>query len=467
MAVEKSKEETHKVPPQATDVEMSVLGAMMLDENAVLKVMSVLNENYFYNSSNRMIFKVISELFGSDKAVDMITVEEQLKKKKLLEKVGGPHYLTECLGRVTSTANVEYHCNIIKEKYILRMLINRANSIIEEAYLGQGEADEILDRAEQKIFDIAGSRLKKGFGEINKILHDTFHIIEDFHKQKSGFTGVPSGFAALDDLTNGFQKSEFIIIAGRPSMGKTALALNVARNVAVESKVPVGIFSLEMSNHQLAMRLLCAESRINAHNLRKGKIKDDEWGKLSLYVGQLAESPIYIDDSASLSILELRAKARRLKAEKDIGLIVIDYLQLIHGPTKIENRQQEISFISRSLKALAKDLDVPVLALSQLSRAPLQRGRDKRPMLSDLRESGAIEQDADMVIFIHRPEFYGVTEDDEGNSLEGIAEIIIGKQRNGPVGTVRLAFLKNLAKFENLSYDETILIPTKGDEEPF
>jgi replicative DNA helicase len=465
MAVEKISEDTHRIPPQAGDVEMSVLGAMMLEESAVLRGIDILKEDFFYNNVNKIIFSVITKLFSDDKAVDMITVEEELRKKKLLEKVGGPPYLTECLGKVTSVGNIEYHCRIIKEKYILRSLITRANAIAEEAYLAQDDADEILDSAEQKILDIAGDRLKKGFDDINKVLHETFHIIEDFHKHKSGYTGIPSGYTALDELTNGFQKADLIIIAGRPSMGKTAFALNVARNAAVDHNIPVGFFSLEMSNHQLAMRLLCAESRIDANNLRKGRIKDEEWANLSLFVGRLAEAPIFIDDSASLTILELRAKARRLKAEKNIGMLVVDYMQLIQGPSKIENRQQEISFISRSLKALAKELSIPVIALSQLSRAPVTRGGDKRPMLSDLRESGAIEQDADVVLFIHRPEFFGVSVDDEGNSVEGIGEVIVGKQRNGPSGdTIKLAFIKKYAKFETLSFDEVIPV---AEEEPF
>lgn len=465
MAVEKTSEELHRIPPQAVDIEMAVIGAMMLEESAVLRGIEHLKDHFFYNSANKTIFGAISDLFNNDKAVDMLTVEEELRRKNLLEKVGGPQYLTECLGKVTAPGNIEYHCRIIKEKYILRSLITRAGSITEEAYLAQEDADDILDRAEQKILDIAGDRLKKGFDDLNKVLHDTLGIIEEFHKKKSGFTGIPTGFTRLDELTSGFQRANLIIIAGRPSMGKTALALNVARNIAVDSKIPIGFFSLEMSNHELAMRLLCGESRINSRNLRKGRLKDEEWANLSLFVGRLAESPIFIDDSASLSILELRAKARRLKAEKNIGILIVDYLQLIHGPSKIENRQQEISLISRSLKALAKELDIPVVALSQLSRAPVTRGGDRRPLLSDLRESGAIEQDADVVLFIHRPEVFGMTRDEEGNSLEGIGEIIIGKQRNGPSGEIiKVAFVDRYAKFENMSYDETIPI---SEEEPF
>jgi len=388
--------------------------------------------------------------------VDVITLTEELSRRKQLEEIGGSYYLTELAESVPSAANVEHHARIVLEKALLRKLINVATNIITDSYSSQDNVFDIIDRAEQAIFSLAERRLRKGFQEIDPILHETFEEIERLHNRKGGVTGVPSGFQKLDEMTAGFHRSDFIIIAGRPSMGKTAFALSIARNAAVEHKIPVGIFSLEMASYQLAMRLLCAEARVNSHLLRTGRLPMSEWPKLSLAVGKLAASPIYIDDTPNLGILELRAKARRLKAEKDIGLLIIDYLQLIQGPSSVENRQQEISAISRSLKALAKELNIPVIALSQLSRAVEARGGDKRPMLSDLRESGAIEQDADLVIFIYRPEVYQQLYDEEGNSLEGIAEIIIGKQRNGPTGTVRLAFIDDYAKFENLAMYEDI-----------
>lgn len=443
------RESTDRLPPQSNDAEMAVLGSMMLDREATSKAIEILDESAFYKDAHRIIFSACVNLYDRNEPVDLVTLSEELGSQKKLEDIGGSYYLTELSESIPSSANVAYHANIVLEKSLLRKLINVGNNIVSVGYSTEERVFDIIDQAEQAIFSLGEKRLRKGFMELNPVLHDTFEQIEELHKGKGGVPGVPSGFGKLDEMTAGFHNSEFIIIAGRPSMGKTALALSIARNAAVDHDVPIGIFSLEMANYQLAMRLLCAEAHVDSHRLRTGKLKMSEWPLLSQAVGKLSEAPIYIDDSPSLKILELRAKARRLKAEKNIGLLVIDYLQLVQGPTN-EGRQQEISAISRSLKALAKELDIPVVALSQLSRAVEQRGGDKRPMLSDLRDSGAIEQDADLVLFIYRPEFYKEQFDDDGNDLRGVAEVIIGKQRNGPTGPVKLAFIDEFSKFADL-----------------
>lgn len=445
------QQNSDRIPPQSLETEMSVLGSMVLDRDATGKAIEILDEKDFYKDSHQKIFRAIVNIYDRSEPVDLITLSAELVSKSQLEEIGGSYYLTELAESVPSAANIEYHAKIVLEKSLLRKLINVSTNIAAESYLSKETVFDLIDRAEQSIFGLSERRLTKGFVEIDPILHETFEEIEKLHQREGGVAGVASGFDKLDDLTAGFHRSDFIILAGRPSMGKTAIALSIARNAAVDHKIPVGIFSLEMANHQLAMRLLCAEARVDSHLLRTGRLSMTDWPKLSLAVGKLASAPLFIDDSPSLGILELRAKARRLKVEKNIGMIIIDYLQLVQGSASSENRQQEISAISRSLKALAKELDIPVLALSQLSRAVESRGGDKRPMLSDLRESGAIEQDADLVIFIYRPEVYQILYDEENNSLEGIAEIIIGKQRNGPTGTVKLAFIDDYARFENLS----------------
>jgi len=451
-----------RVPPQAIEAEMAVLGAMLMDGEAVSKAIEILDESCFYKDAHRKIFQAVVHLYERNEPVDLITLSEELKRRKQLEEIGGSFYLTELVESVPSAAHVEHHARIVLEKALLRKLIGVATEIISESYDSEEGVFDIIDQAEQKIFSISERRLHRAFVPIAPVLHDTFEVIEKFHHKEGVITGVPSGFWELDELTSGFQKSDLVIVAGRPGMGKTAFSLNVARNVAVDCGIPVGIFSLEMSNRQLAMRMLCSEARVNSHLLRIGRLPGSDWPKLSLAVGRLAAAPIFIDDTPSLGILELRAKARRLKAEKDIGLLIIDYLQLIQGPRNAESRQHEISLISRSLKALAKELDIPVVALSQLSRAVEARGEEKRPRLSDLRESGAIEQDADLVIFIYRPEKYNILYDEQGNSLKGIAEIIIGKQRNGPTGTIRLAFIDEYARFENPEFyrEEEITEPS-------
>lgn len=434
-----------RIPPQSIEAEMAVLGSMLIDKEAVGKVVEILDEFCFYKEAHRKIYAAAVHLYEKNEPVDIVTLSEELKRRKELEGVGGSYYLTELVESVPSAANVEYHAKIVLEKALLRKLISTATEIITESYEAQEDVDELIDKAEHKIFSLSEKRLRKGFVPINPIMHDTFEVLESYHQRRGGVTGIPTGFYRLDELTSGLQKSDLIIVAGRPSMGKTAFCLNVARNVAINAKIPVGIFSLEMASYQLAMRMLCSEARVDAHKLRTGKLPKDDWQKLSLSVGHLAEAPIYIDDTPAPGILEIRAKARRLKVERNVGLIIIDYLQLIQGPKNAETRQQEISLISRSLKALAKELDIPVMALSQLSRAVETRGGDRRPVLSDLRESGALEQDADLVLFIYRPEVYG---------HEGPAEIIIGKQRNGPTGIVKLSFISEYARFENLSYME-------------
>lgn len=441
------KEDTvGRIPPQVPELEAAVLGAMMLEKDAAYKVIELIDETCFYKESHRKIFFVIVSIFERNEAIDILTVSEELKKRNLLDKVGGTYYLTECVNQVTTAANVEFHAKVILEKSLLRKLIETGTKIVTESYDESGEAYDLLDKAEQMIFEISEKRLRKGFDEIKPYLHEAFEMIDSYRKRKGFVTGVATGFDELDKETSGFQNSDLIIIAGRPSMGKTAFCLNIARNAAIEDKVPVGFFSLEMANHQIAMRLLCSEAEVSSHLVRTGRLPDNEWQKLSMSVGSLSEAPIFIDDSGSLGILEIRSKARRLKAEKNIGLLIIDYLQLVTGPFRSENRVQEISMITRSLKALAKELRIPVVALSQLSRAVEKRGENKKPILSDLRESGAIEQDADVVIFIHRQELYPEHKKED----EGKAEIIIGKQRNGPVGTIKLAFRKDFAKFGEL-----------------
>ncbi len=438
-----------RIPPQALEAEMAVLGSMLIDNESIGKIIEILDPGDFYRSNHQKIYGASLVLYEKNEPVDIITLSNELTRQKLLEEIGGNYYLTELAESVATSANVEYYAKLVHEKSLLRRLIAEASYIAKDCYEAEESAFHILDQAEQRIFQLSEKRLHQSYEHVKPVLHSAFEVIEKFSKRKGLVTGVPTGFEKLDELTSGFQPAELVVVAGRPSMGKTAFCLNIARNVAVDAKIPVGFFSLEMSKQQLAMRLLSAEARVDAHGIRTGRLEPYEWQKLSMSVGELAESPIYIDDSAGLSVLELRAKARRLKKERNIGMIILDYLQLMMGPRDAENRQQEISLISRSLKGLAKELDVPVVVLSQLSRAVEMRGGERKPMLSDLRESGAIEQDADMVLFIWRPEAYGRSTDERGESIEGRAEIIIGKQRNGPVGTVPLFFKKEYTRFEN------------------
>jgi replicative DNA helicase len=461
-----------RVPPQAVDVEMAVLGAMLLDKGAIGKAIEILDDSSFYKPAHQRIFTAMVALFERSEPVDLITLVEELRRRGDLDKIGGEYYLTDLTSRVTTAANIEYHAHIVLEKALMRQLISSSSEVVGRAYSETEDALELLDEAEQKIFQISEQRMKKSFISMSTAVHQTMEMLESIHGKHSGVTGVPAGFTEVDNLTGGFQKSDLIIVAGRPSQGKTAFALSVARNASVLHNFAVGFFSLEMSWQQLTMRLICAEARVDAQAVRTGRLPEDEWRHLSTGLGKLHKAPLFIDDSAGLSILEIRAKARRLKAEHNVGLIIVDYLQLMQGPKNAQSREQEISQISRSLKALAKEIDVPVIALSQLNRAVELRG-DKRPVLADLRESGAIEQDADVVLFVHRPEKHNIPEVTlpDGNTLPsaGIAEIIVGKQRNGPTGNAFLTFIDRPARFANLERfrEAAFLPPEPAEETPF
>ena len=441
----KNKELELHAQPQALEAEQAVLGSMLTSKEAVSKAMQWVSAGQFYKDAHVRIFSCMVNLFEKGEPIDAISVVDRLKKKKDLESVGGAYYITGLAESVPTTANVEYYAKIVLEKYTLRKLIQVSHEVSKEAFEDAQDVDDILDSAESAIFNISEKRLRGGFEHIDPILQNTFEELDKIATNPGIVTGVPSGLMDLDAITSGFHSGELIIVAGRPGMGKTALALTMGRNTAVMDKTGVGIFSLEMANHQLAMRLLCAEGRVDSHLVRTGKLPKSQWKNLSIAVGQLAEAPIYLDDTAAMSVLEVRAKARRLKAEHDVGLLIVDYIQLMTGPKGAESRQQEISQISRSLKALAKEIEVPVIGLSQLSRAVESRS-DRRPQLSDLRESGAIEQDADVVIFLYRPWVYSQEEDDRGK-----ATIIVAKQRNGPTGTIEATFIDRFARFENIA----------------
>ena len=448
------RENAGKLPPQAVDVEQAVLGAMLIEREAIPKAIEILPADSFYDPRHEKIYAAMGVLFERGNPVDLITLSEELKRRGDLDDVGS-YYLTELTAGVASAANVEYHARIIAEKSLLRKLIATMTGVVGEAYDPTTDAFDLLDDAERQIFQISESQLRKGVVAMKDVMMGTVAHLESIHGQTGGITGVPSGLNALDAMTGGWQPSDMVVIAARPSMGKTALSLAVTRNAALHPEKPAGVayFSLEMSAQQLAQRLLTSEARVDAQRARTGRLHDDDWPKLAKAAGRLSAAPIFIDDTPGLGILELRAKCRRLKAEHDIGLVIVDYLQLMHGSGggKNANREQEIAQISRSMKGLAKELNVPVLALSQLSRAVETRGGDKRPQLSDLRESGSIEQDADVVMFIYRAERYGITVDESGNSTEGLGELIIGKQRNGPIGNVKVAFVNQYARFENLT----------------
>jgi replicative DNA helicase len=437
--------------PWSEDAERAVIAAMLMDQDALLRATEHVVDSMFYREGHRRIFRAMVTISERGDVVDPLTLVEELNRRGELEAVGGKDYIGFLLDVVPTAANVEYHARIVQEKAILRGVIETCTTLVSEAYEGKLLAADLLDEAEQRVFQLSQSRGTEGFMRIKQLMWPTMERIEALQRGGRSVTGVPSGFNDLDEMTSGFQPSDLIIVAARPSMGKTALVLNIAQHVAIEENTPVAVFSLEMSKESLVQRMLTAEARVDSQLLRKGKLRDDEYPRIAKAAGILSSAPIWIDDTPGVSLLEMRSKARRLKAETDIGLVIVDYLQLMTGPTS-ENRQQEISMISRSLKALAKELHVPVLALSQLSRAPEQRtGEGKRPQLSDLRESGAIEQDADLVMFIYRPEVYEGLQDKDGNSLEGRAEIIVGKQRNGPTGTVNLYFHKSYTRFENYS----------------
>jgi len=437
--------------PWTPEAEISVLGGMLIDADAVAKAVELVDDSMFYREGNRRLFRAMRRLFERGEAIDPVTLTEELRNSGELESAGGPAYLAELIEAVPTAANIEYHAKIIRDKALLRRLIEASTETIREAYDTSGESvEDSIDRAEQRIFQISQSGQRKGFVWIKEVLWPAFEHIEKLQQAEGSVTGVPSGFPDLDNLTAGFQRSDLIVVAGRPSMGKTSLALNIMQHAAIESGTPVALFSLEMSKEAIVQRLLCSEGQVNSSNLRRGKLSEQEYMQLATAAGHLNTAPIWIDDTAAISALEVRAKARRLRAEVDLGLIVVDYLQLMRGP-RAENRVQEISAISGALKAVAKELEVPVIALSQLSRAPEQR-TEHRPQLSDLRESGAIEQDADVVLFLFREEVYARDRTDlEEESLEGKAELIVGKQRNGPTGTVNLFFRKEYTRFESVS----------------
>ena len=438
-----------RTAPRAPEAEQAVIAAMLMDTDAILRAGEHVDDTMFYDERHRRIFRAMIAISQRNEVVDPVTLANELNRRGELDASGGKEYIGELIDAVPTAANVEYHAKIVKEKALLRRLIETSTSIITEAFQGRSTAEELLDDAEQKIFQVSQQRGLQGFTRVKELMWPTMERIEALQRGGKTITGVASGFTDLDELTSGFQPSDLVIVAARPSMGKTALVLNIAQYAAIEKNVPVAVFSLEISKESLVQRMLTAEGRVDAQKMRKGLLRDEDYSRLARAAGILSGAPIWIDDSAGISLLEIRSKARRLKADQDIGMVIVDYLQLIQGPASSESRQQEISQISRSLKALAKELAVPVIALSQLSRAPEQRAGDHRPQLSDLRESGAIEQDADLVMFIYRQEIYDGPTDKDGNSLEGRAEVIIGKQRNGPVGLVNLFFHKAYTRFEN------------------
>jgi replicative DNA helicase len=433
-----------RVPPQNLEAEQSVLGAVFLAREALITAVEILRPEDFYKTAHQRIFKTMLDLYEKGEPVDLVTVTAELQDHKLLEEIGGVSYLTDLARSVPTAANIEYYARIVEEKALLRRLIRTATKIANDGYSREDEVGEIIADAERYILELGQNRNSGGFTSIRDVLMETYERIELLSQRRGEVTGIPSGYPDLDKMTSGFQRSDLIILAARPSVGKTAFALNVAQNVAARAGETVAIFSLEMAASQLVQRMICAEGNLDASKMRTGWLEEDDWQKLTMAIGTLAKAPIYIDDTPGVTVQDIRAKCRRLQAERGLGMILIDYLQLIHGRGRGENRQQEVSEISRTLKGIARELNVPVIALSQLSRSVEQR-QDKRPMMSDLRESGSIEQDADIVAFLYRDDYY-----DKNSEKQNIIEIIIAKQRNGPVGTVELAFLKNFNKFVNL-----------------
>ena len=438
-------------PPYSEDAEQAVLSAMLMDQDAVMRAVERIDDTMFYAERNRRIYRAMVAITERGGVIDPLTLSDELGRRGELEASGGKEYIGLLVDAVPTAANIEYHAEIVKEKALLRRLIEVSTTVVQEAFEGKQTAADLLDEAESRIFQVAQQRTREGFTRIKELLWPTMERIEALQRGGQTVTGVPTGFNDLDEMTSGFQPADLVIVAARPSMGKTAFTLNIAQHAAIEKNVPVAFFSLEMSKEQLVQRMLTAEARIDAQRLRKGMLRDDDFPRLARAAGILSSAPVWIDDTPGISILEMRSKARRLKADNGVGMVIVDYLQLMQGPNA-ESRQQEVSQISRGLKALAKELNVPVVALSQLSRAPEQRtGDNKRPQLSDLRESGAIEQDADLIMFLYRQEYYDGPVDKDGNSLEGKAEVIVAKQRNGPIGIANLFFQKNFTRFENYS----------------
>jgi replicative DNA helicase len=441
-------------PPYSPEAETAVIAAMLMDQDAILRATEHVDDTMFYVEKYRRIFRAMIALSERGEVVDPLTLADELGRRGELEAAGGKETLGELIDAIPTSANVEYHAKIVKEKALLRRLIETSTSIVAEAFEAKMTAAELLDDAEHKIFQVSQQRGTQGFTRVKELMWPTMERIEQLQRGGKTVTGVASGFTDLDEMTSGFQPADLIIVAARPSMGKTAFVLNLAQHAAIEGNTGVAIFSLEMSKESLVQRMLTAEGRVDAQKMRKGMLRDDDYSRLARAAGILSGAPIWIDDTPAITLLEMRSKARRLKADSNLGLVVVDYLQLMQGPPSAESRQQEVSQISRGLKALAKELSVPVIALSQLSRAPEQRAGDHRPQLSDLRESGAIEQDADLIMFIYRQEVYDGPTDKDGNSLEGRAEIIVGKQRNGPIGIVNVFFHKAYTRFENYTQRE-------------
>ncbi|MDH5299150.1 MAG: replicative DNA helicase [Desulfobulbaceae bacterium] len=436
-----------RVPPQNIEAEQCVLGSILLHQDALVKVLEVLTPEDFYRNEHRLIFEAMLALFDKNHPQDLITVSSALKDANKLDGAGGPAYLAQLADIVPVASNIAYYARMVRDKSILRQLIRTTTEIASRCYEEQDDIDALVDEVEQNIFEISRAKSNQSFTPMSAIANEAFKAVEKLFERKELITGVSTGFEKLDKMTAGLQPSDLIILAARPSMGKTALAMNIAQTAAILHKVPVAVFSLEMSKEQLGMRMLCSVGRVDSQRVRTGFLQDQDWPKLTRSAGMLAEAPIFIDDTAAISVLEMRAKARRLKTEHNLGLVVIDYLQLMRGRSGTERREQEISEISRSLKAMAKELHIPVIALSQLNRS-LENRPNKRPQLSDLRESGAIEQDADVILFIYRDAVYNKADD---NPKRFIAEVIIGKQRNGPTGTVELAFINQYTTFENLA----------------
>jgi replicative DNA helicase len=433
-----------KLPPQNIEAEQSILGGVLIENDALNTIIEILEDGDFYREAHQKIFNCMIALSEKNEPLDQITLTNELKKRKELEEIGGASYLASLVESIPTAANIAYYAKIVKEKSILRKLISAATGIVTQSYQERKDLEDFLDEAEQAIFRISENQVRPAFYPIKEIVKESFKVIERLYEKKELITGIPSGFKDLDRKTAGFQNADLIIVAGRPSMGKTALCLNIAQHAAIMAKIPTAIFSLEMSKEQLAIRMLCSEARVDSARLRSGFLSESDWPKLTMAAGALSDAPIFIDDSAAISVLELRAKARRLKADRGLGLVIVDYLQLMRGRSSAERREQEISEISRSLKALAKELNIPVIAISQLSRKAEDRP-GRRPQLSDLRESGAIEQDADVIIFIYRDEVYNPDSDQRGQ-----AEVIIGKQRNGPTGKVDLSFISEFTTFKDL-----------------
>ena len=447
-----------RIPPQAVELEEAVLGAIMLEKDAVLSVLSILKRESFYKETHQKIYQTIVDLSSNEKAIDILTVTEELKRRKELDEIGGPLYITQLTGKVASAAHLEFHARIIQQKYIQRELIRVSSSIQKMAFDETMDVNDLLDHAESELFEIAEGNIKQETSKINVLIKEALDQIQMAAKREDHLSGVPSGFTKLDRFTSGWQNSDLIIIAGRPSMGKTAFVLTMARNIAVDHKRPVAFFSLEMESTQLVTRLIVSETELPSNRIRNGRLEEYEWKQLEYKIKTLIDAPLYIDDTPAISVFELRAKCRRLKVQYDVQLIIIDYLQLMTSSTDIKgSREQEVSTISRALKSIAKELNVPIIALSQLNRSIELRSGNKRPQLSDLRESGALEQDADLVLFIHRPEKYDIFEDEKGNSLVGLAEIILAKHRNGAVGDVMLRFKDEFVKFVELDALQPLL----------